>query len=79
MPEFRDRATRTVVEQYFNGDAFNKAVEPWPRSDAAPEAKDALVRLLDACSDSEKRTQRGRMPMVSVHWIRKQITEALGE
>lgn len=77
MPKYLDRATRTLVTQYFNGDAFNKAVEPWPRSDAAPEAKDALVRLLDACSEAEKNTARGRHPMVTVHWIRKQITEAL--
>lgn len=77
MPKFLDRATRMLVTQYFNGDAFNKAVEPWPRSDAAPEAKVALERILDACAEAEKNAERGRSPMVTVHWIRKQITDAL--
>lgn len=79
MPQFLDRATRTVVEQYFNKDALPQAEDDPKIGEVATEAKIALERLLDACSEAEKNTQRGRSPMVTVYYIRKQITEALGE
>lgn len=79
MPKYLDRATRTVVEQYGNerGAIDWHDEEEILRKECAPKAFDALARLLDACFEAEKNTQRGRSPMVTVHYIRKQITEAL--
>lgn len=80
MPKYLDRATRTIVEQYGNETAVMGSPPDFPetrRKQAAPAAFHALVRLLDACSEAEKNAARGRIPMVTVHWIRKQITEAL--
>ena len=68
MPKYLDRATRTLVWQYGNETA---AVVP-------PAVNTVLERkLLDACVQAEVDCQRGRSPMVTVHFIRKQITEAL--
>lgn len=73
MPNYLDRATRTLVTQYFETDA-----EDLPTiGEVASEAKNALVRLLDACAEAEARNRRGRTPMVTAYYIRKQITEAL--
>lgn len=80
MPKYLDRATRAVVEQYGNETAMvappmvNTAVE---RKIVAPKMFNALERLLDACAEAERNVPRGRSPMVTVHYIRKQITEAL--
>lgn len=80
MPKYLDRATRTLVWQYGNETAtvappgVNTVVE---RKEAAPKAFDALEKLLDTCAEAEANCQRGRSPMVTVHYIRKQITEAL--
>lgn len=75
MPKYLDRATRTLVTQYFNRDGGQSGGNTI--GELAPEAQTALEKLLDACSEAEKNTARGRHPMVTVHWIRKQITEAL--
>lgn len=80
MPKYLDRATRTLVTQYGNETAVTGPppdFDATSRKDAAPKAINALERLLDACAEAEKNTPRGRAPMVTVHWIRKQITEAL--
>ena len=80
MPKHLDRATRTLVTQYGNETAVTGPPPDFVetrRKDAAPKAIDALVRLLDACNEAEKNAARGRIPMVTAHWIRKQITEAL--
>lgn len=80
MPQFLDRATRALVTQYGNELAVLGPAPDFPesrRKDAAPKALDALERLLTACAEAEARNQRGHTPMVTVHWIRKQITEAL--
>lgn len=75
MPKYLDRATRTLVTQYFNRDGEQSGGNTV--GELAPEAQNALERLLDACSEAEKNVARGRSPMVTVHYIRKQITEAL--
>lgn len=80
MPKYLDRATRALVTQYGSETAavappgVNTVLE---RKPMAPKAFDALERLLDACVQAEANAYQGRSPMVTVHYIRKQITEAL--
>lgn len=73
MPRFMDRSTRTLVTQYFEKDAVDLPTI----GKVAEEAKIALERLLDACVEAEANSNSGRTPMVTVHWIRKTITESL--
>jgi len=74
MPKFLNRSTRQLVWQYGNELAAGANFE---RKDAAPKAFAALEKLLDACVEAEANAARGRIPMVTVHWIRKTITESL--
>lgn len=77
MPRYLNQATRTLVTKYFNKDALPQAEDDPTIGEVATEAKIALEKLLDACTEAEKNAPRGRIAMVTVHWIRKQITEAL--
>lgn len=74
-----DRATRTAVLQYFNGD------EPEPDrhfdrtlGEVVPEVKEFILTLLDRCAGVEAVTKRGMTPRVPVSEIRDMLADKLG-
>jgi len=76
-----DRATRTVVHQYFNRDEEpldqNFAPDPDLR-EIVPEVKESILTLLDRCAGVEAVTKRGMTPRVPVSEIREMVVSKLG-